>query len=149
MLKKLIHNKISIIYIILILVGFVSVRLFEDVLFYDPLLNYYKQDFQNLNLPELNNFKIALHFTFRYFLNSILSVLLLWILFTDRRLLNFSSFLYLILFFFLIVTFFFVLYFYANNGKLILFYIRRFIIQPIFILLFIPGFWYQNRTIHK
>ena len=146
MLQNILSNKISILYILLIAICFVCIRAFENIIFYDPLLSYYKRDFYNINLPELNNFKIALHFTYRYLLNSILSVALLWLLFKDESLVNFSVFLYLVLFVILIASFFFVLQFYANNGKMTLFYIRRFIIQPIFIIIFIPGFWFQKRT---
>ncbi|WP_256387090.1 exosortase F system-associated protein [Flavobacterium sp. 140616W15] len=42
------------------------------------------------------------------------------------------------------MTFSGVVYFYANHNNLMLFYVRRFLIQPIFILLFIPGFYYQK-----
>lgn len=149
MLKIRVRNKISILYTALLLTGFVCIRLFEDVLFYDPFLNYYRHDFQNINLPELNDFKIALHFTLRYFLNAILSVVLLWVLFKDKSLINFSSFLYLLLFLCLLLTFFFVLFYCGNSGKMGLFYIRRFLIQPLFIIIFIPAFWYQKSGFHK
>ena len=146
MLQKITQNKTSVVYIILILFGFISIRLFENVLFYDPLLHYYKQQFQNLNFPELNTFKLALHYTLRYFLNSLLSIALLWVLFKDKSLVNFSLFLYIILFLLLSMSFFFVLYYYGNDQKMTLFYIRRFIIQPLFVLIFIPGFWYQKKA---
>lgn len=145
MLQKVLSNKTSSFHILLILMCFISIRAFENHLFYDPLLNFYKQNFQNLRFPEINNFKLALHFTLRYVLNSILSVLLLWILFKDISLINFSIFLYLFLFIILLSSFFYVMRFYSNEGKMILFYIRRFIIQPIFIMLFIPAFWYQKK----
>ena len=149
MLQKIVQNKTSVVYIILLLIGFISIRVFENVLFYDPLLHYYKQQFQNLNIPELHNFKLTLSYTFRYFLNSVLSITLLWVLFKDSSLVNFSLFLFIILFLLLVMSFFIVLYFYGNEQKMILFYIRRFIIQPIFILIFIPGFWYQKKAVRK
>ncbi|NBU81103.1 MAG: exosortase F system-associated protein, partial [Flavobacteriaceae bacterium] len=45
----------------------------------------------------------------------------------------------------LMISFVFVLTFFAEESKMTLFYIRRFLIQPIFILLFIPGFYYQKK----
>ena len=146
MLQKIVQNKISVLYIILIVMAFISIRVFENVLFYDPLLHYYKQQFQTLNIPEIDNLKMVLAYTLRYFFNSFLSIALLWVLFKDTGLVNFSIFLYLLLFLLLVMSFFIVLYFYGNEQKMILFYIRRFIIQPIFILIFIPGFWYQKKA---
>jgi exosortase F-associated protein len=46
----------------------------------------------------------------------------------------------------LMISFFFVLNFFGEQSKMILFYIRRFIIQPIFLLLFIPAFYYQKKV---
>ena len=149
MIKKLVQNKSTVLYIVFILLGFVCIRFFEDLLFYDPLLKYYKQEFQNINLPEMDVFKMGLHFTFRYLLNSILSLLLLWTIFHDKNLIHFSTVLYVILLFLLIIAFYLTLFFYASSAKMVLFYIRRFLIQPIFILLFIPAFWYQKIVTHK
>jgi exosortase F-associated protein len=43
----------------------------------------------------------------------------------------------------LMISFIFILTFFGEENKMTLFYIRRFLIQPIFILLFIPAFYYQ------
>lgn len=149
MLLKLLQNKKSALYIVLLLVLFVAIRAFESVLFYDPLLIYYKLDFQNCAFPAVDNLKLILNLAFRYFLNAVLSVLLLWVLFKDKSLVRFTSVLFIILLLFLLLLFLSVLYLDANNSKMLLFYIRRFIIQPIFILIFIPAFWYQKNNNHK
>ena len=60
MLQNILNNKISIVYILFIAICFVCIRAFEDLIFYDPLLSYYKRDFHTINLPTLNNFKIAI-----------------------------------------------------------------------------------------
>ncbi|MBF2082162.1 exosortase F system-associated protein, partial [Flavobacterium psychrophilum] len=46
----------------------------------------------------------------------------------------------------LMIGFYIVLNFFDESQKTILFYIRRFIIQPIFILLFIPAFYFQKKS---
>jgi exosortase F-associated protein len=63
----------------------------------------------------------------------------------DGKMVKFSILLYMILGSILMISFFFVLNFFGEESKMTLFYIRRFIIQPIFILLFIPAFYYQKQ----
>lgn len=145
MLKKLFKNKLKIAFGILLVVLLIGVRAFETQLFYDPFLSYFKQEYVNLPFPELNNFKLALHLSFRYFLNSIISLALLWVLFRDKEMIAFAGFLYLIFFVLLLLIFFVVLHLYGEQSKMLLFYIRRFLIQPLFILLFIPAFYFQNQ----
>jgi exosortase F-associated protein len=74
----------------------------------------------------------------------VISLGLLYVLFDDRKIVKFSIFLFMLLGSILLISFFFVLTFFAEESKMTLFYIRRFLIQPIFILLFIPGFYYQK-----
>jgi len=58
---------------------------------------------------------------------------------------QFVSVLYVFFFLILIGLFFSMLYFYEEHNNLILFYVRRFLIQPIFVILFIPAFYYQKQ----
>lgn len=138
-------SQLKLVWIFIIILLLVLVRVFEDVLFYDPFLSYYKKQFVNLSFPKVNLFQLSFGLTLRFFLNSLLSITLLWVVFKDRGMINFVVFLYLGLFFLLLLAFFFVYHFYAEDGKMALFYIRRFLIQPIFILLFLPGFYYQKK----
>jgi exosortase F-associated protein len=84
--------------------------------------------------------------SFRYLLNSIVSIVFIQIAFKDLSFTKFASILFGILFIILIIAFYGVLVFYANENKMELFYIRRFLIQPLFLLLFIPGYLIQKRT---
>ncbi|MET0759948.1 MAG: exosortase F system-associated protein [Flavobacterium sp.] len=124
----------------------VLVRAYENTLFYDPFLNYFKMDYTNLSLPEIDNVQLFFGLFFRYFLNTILSLAIIYILFKDFELTKFASVLYLVFFIILVTAFFFVLSFYGEESKMTLFYIRRFLIQPIFLLLFIPAFFYQKQN---
>jgi len=81
-------------------------------------------------------------------LNSLLSLALLYVIFEDRDILQFSGLLFVAFFVLLILALFCVLSF-QNQNYLLLFYVRRFLIQPIFILLFIPGFYYQKIKSNK
>ncbi|MDR7208278.1 exosortase F system-associated membrane protein [Flavobacterium piscis] len=148
MLNKLIQHKFKIIITILIVLCFGLVRAFEKELFYDPFLEYFESDFQNLPLPSLSAFNFFLSLLFRFGLNTILSLVLIYTLFQDVDILRFSVYLYL---FFLILFFgmFFLILNYYSDGSWLLFYVRRFIIQPLFVLLFIPAFYYQQQNLKK
>ena len=145
MLKKLLNHKLRIVLIIILVLFLILIRAFEDTLFYDPFLNYFKGDYSNLPLPKTDTFYLFLGLLFRSSLNSILSLAIIYIIFKDFELTKFSVILYLFFFIILVIAFFYVLSFYGETNKMALFYIRRFLIQPILLLLFIPAFFYQKQ----
>lgn len=144
MLKNILKNKTDSVFVVLIFLSLVAIRMYEDTIFYDPFLNYFKINYVNLPLPNYSVVKLFFSLGFRYYLNSILSIGLLYLIFKDAKIIKFSIFLYLMLGSFLMIGFFFTLKFYGVQGKMELFYMRRFIIQPIFLILFIPAFYYQK-----
>lgn len=133
---------------IFVVLCFGLIRTFESELFYDPFLEYFELDFKNLPFPKVDVFKLFFGLFLRYFLNTILSLILIYALFRDREILKFSTFLYLFFFVILFVLFFAILNYFPDANWL-LFYVRRFIIQPIFVLLFIPAFYYQQLNFKK
>lgn len=137
--------KNKIIYSVIILLLLVAIRAFEDTIFYDPFLSYFQQEYAHLPFPQFHIVKLFLSLGFRYYLNSVLSIALIYVLFKDKKFAKFSLLLYMILGSILLISFFFVLNFFGEESKMTLFYIRRFIIQPIFLILFIPAFYYQKR----
>lgn len=141
----MLKNKKITAYIVLIVLILIIIRTFEQIIFYDPFLTYFKQEYAHLPFPQINTVKLFFSLGFRYYINSVLSILLLYVLFKDRGFIKFSVLLYMILGSILMISFFFVLEFFGEESKMTLFYIRRFIIQPIFLLLFIPAFYYQKR----
>ena len=146
MLKKLLNNKFRIL-ILIVLVSFLAIiRIVEKSIFYDPLLNYFKSDYTNFPLPLIDNFKLFYGLFFRYSLNTIVSITIIYVAFKDFGLVKFATILYLIFFVILTAIFFFVLSFYGEENKMTLFYIRRFLIQPLLLLLFIPGFYIQKQS---
>jgi exosortase F-associated protein len=144
--QQILNHKLRIVFTIPVVLLLILIRGYEDILFYDPFLNYYKTDFYNLPLPKLDALGLFFGLVFRYFLNTILSLGIIFILFRDIQAVKFSSFLYAIFFVVLIITLYFTLYFFDEPNKMTLFYIRRFLIQPIFLLLFLPAFYYQFQT---
>lgn len=134
--------------VVLVLLLF-GVRAFESQLFYDPFLWYFKNDYLNKPLPDFDSGDLFFGMTFRYFVNSVLSLGIIYVLFPDSRLLRFTSVLYVVLFVLLIAVFFGLLYASSGGLNFILFYVRRFLIQPLFLLLFVPAFYYQQRLSKK
>ena len=137
MLRELIKNKRRLFFIGLALLGLILVRAFEDNLFYDPFLSFFKTDYQNKPLPDLNCYLLFGNLLLRYALNTFFSLIIIRLLFNERNLMLFSGYLFIFLFVILVIVFF---------DYLILFYIRRFLIQPLFLVLFIPAFYYQQLT---
>ena len=135
MLKKLLQNKKRIFFIGLALLGLILVRSFEGELFYDP---------QNKLLPHLNCYLLFGNLLLRYGINTFFSLIIIRLLFDERKLMVFSGYLFLVLFVILVIVFFGLIYFSKEPDYLILFYIRRFLIQPLFLVLFIPAFYYQQ-----
>ena len=145
MLQQLLQNKKKVAQVSFLVLLLILIRAFENTLFYDPFLNYFKSEYANLPFPEISVVKLFLSLGFRFYLNSVISLFLLYVIFNDGKMVKFSILLYMILGSILMISFFFVLNFFGEESKMTLFYIRRFIIQPIFILLFIPAFYYQKK----
>lgn len=132
--------------IVLFVVGLILIRTYEDLLFYDPFLSYFKLDYHNLSLPEVDCLKFFFGLLFRYFGNAIFSLSIIYVLFKDFELTKFASLLYFVFFVILVMVLFLVLLQGDQANKMAVFYIRRFLIQPLFLLLFIPAFFYQKQN---
>jgi len=145
MLQALFKNKSKIGWAFFLILLLVLIRAFEERLFYDPLLEYFKTVNSHLPLPKINIFKLFFSLGMRFYVNSMISLFLLYVLFKDTQIVKFTAFLYMVLGSILMISFIFILVFFGEENKMTLFYIRRFLIQPIFILLFIPAFYYQKQ----
>jgi exosortase F-associated protein len=146
MLQLLLKNKSTVLWSLFLIGQLVGIRLFEDQLFYDPFLAYFKSEFTHAKLPQFNVFKLFFSLGMRFYLNTVISLFLLYVIFKDTKIVKFSILLYMILGSILLISFLFVLNFFGEENKMALFYLRRFLIQPIFILLFIPAFYYQKQV---
>lgn len=142
----MLKNKSKIFFLLILILLLIAIRAFENTIFYDPFLIYFKEEYAHLPFPEINIIKLFISLGFRYYLNSIISLGILYLIFKDSKIIKFSTLLYMIFGSILMISFFFVLNFFGEQSKMILFYIRRFIIQPIFLLLFIPAFYYQKKV---
>jgi exosortase F-associated protein len=146
MLQLLLKNKSKVFWSLFLIGLLICIRLFEDNLFYDPFLAYFKSEYAHAKLPQFNVFKLFFSLGMRFYFNSVISLFLLYVIFKDTKIVKFSMLLYMILGSILMISFIFVLTFFGEENKMTLFYLRRFLIQPIFILLFIPAFYYQKQV---
>jgi len=146
MLNKVLQNKKTVFILIFLVASLAGVRAFEKQLFYDPFLIYFEGDYLNWPLPEFNAFRLFLSLLFRFALNTLISLGIIYFLFKEIEMVKFAAFLYVFFFVILIGTYFFILYFYGSQNNLVLFYVRRFLIQPLFVILFIPAFYYQKQN---
>ncbi|MBW4359750.1 exosortase F system-associated membrane protein [Flavobacterium taihuense] len=144
MLNKILRNKRSYSIISVLISLLVGIRAFEGHLFYDPFLVYFEGDYLKMPLPDFNASKLFLGLSLRFFLNTILSLGVLYTIFKDKEMIQFAALLYFFFFLILIIGFFLIPHFYANQNNLLLFYVRRFLIQPLFLIILIPAFYYQK-----
>lgn len=145
MLRNLLDHKWRVLGVLALVALLVMVRALEETLFYDPLLDYYKRDFTALPWPEMDLAKLGIGLTFRYAVNALLSVGIIFLIFKNQSLVRFTALLYVLFFVVLLAAFFASMVFFPDD-KMQLFYIRRFLIQPILLLLFVPAFYFQQRT---
>ena len=131
---------------LLLVIGFVAVRAFESRLFYDPFLAYFKADFSSVPYPLVDESRLLLNYFLRYGLNSALSLALIQVVFRNRDVTIFAGVLYAIFFVVFLVGFILVWKDAFGEQKMALFYVRRFLIQPLLILLFLPAFYVQLRS---
>lgn len=145
MIRKMLKNKTTVLIVVFALILLACIRAFESELFYDPFISFFKSEFYHKQLPFFFQDKLFLNLLFRYLLNSAISLVIIYFLFKEKQLLKLSFYLYTVLFLILIVIFFGYLNYTKNPDFMILFYIRRFLIQPLLLVLFIPAFYYQKK----
>src|SRR5690554_2424542 len=139
------RRKLKIFGILIFVSLLVLIRGFEEQLFYDPLLQFFKRNYKTMPLPDMDIVKLHVGVAFRYLLNTLLSLAILWLAFWNKEIIKISIYLYIILFVLFFVAFGFIV---ADSGEggdhLLLFYIRRFLIHPLFLLILIPAFYFQK-----
>jgi len=125
----------------------VLVRAFGPKIFYDPFIAYFKNDYLDTSIPDYNNLKLWASIFFRYALNAIISLAIIYVAFQKRGLVRFSVKFYMAAFVVLGALYFILLQFEMMNGHLFTFYVRRFLIHPIFVLILLPAFYYQKKLV--
>ncbi|WP_411811469.1 exosortase F system-associated membrane protein [Chryseobacterium scophthalmum] len=125
--------------------GLVSVRILEDQIFYDPFLNYFHEADYQIAFPHFAWGKLIISHVFRFALNLFFSCIIIHFLFKNKEWTIQGAILILIIF---AITFPIYLYCISDKfeiGRLFSFYMRRFVIQPLILLLIIPLFYYRKQ----
>ena len=130
--------------IFLLFLALVAIRGFENVLFYDPYLTFFENDYLYIDNPRREVAKLVLFTTLRYSLNTLASLGILLLFFKDKSIIKFSVIFYVVAYVLLMIPF---LYFVINPKQedyYLFFNIRRFLIQPILLILLLPAFYYHK-----
>jgi|SRR5690606_4512796 len=122
----------------------ILVRRFETELFYDPFLEFFKGDFLNNDYPQYDLTKIILSIFSRYFLNTFISILIIGLIFWNKKYMLFSTYVFIGFFLILLPIYVYFVETEFSFGENFGFYIRRFLIQPVLLLILIPAFYYQQ-----
>ncbi len=122
----------------------VLIRVFENELFYDPYLTFFQNDYLYIDSPRREVFKLTAFTSLRYILNTMISLAILYVVYKDISIIKFSSLVYTFSF---VVLIFIYLYFVVNPKQeqyYLFFNMRRFLIQPIILLVLLPAFYYYK-----
>jgi exosortase F-associated protein len=125
--------------------GLISVRLLEDRLFYDPFLNYFQEANKNFAFPEFEWGKLIVGHLFRFILNLFFSCLVIHFLFKNKQWTLQGALLIAIIFAITFPIYLYCIYDRFDIGYLFSFYMRRFVIQPLILLLIVPMFYYRKQ----
>ncbi|WP_426275483.1 exosortase F system-associated membrane protein [Chryseobacterium sp. S-02] len=129
--------------------GLISVRMLEDRLFYDPFLDYFHEAIKNIIFPSFEWGKLILGYLFRFVLNLLFSCLIIQWLFKNKEWTIQGAILIMIIFVITFPIYLYCIYTQFEIGYLFSFYMRRFVIQPLVLLLIIPLFYYRKQMMMK
>lgn len=135
--------------VIIGLAGLIGVRSVESELFYDPFLAFFKSADKQTLFPSFEWMPLIFNYIFRFLLNAFFSVLIIHFLFLNKKW-TLQGFVLILLVF--AVTLPIYLYCISTEfeiGYLFSFYMRRFVIQPLILLLIIPLFYYRKAQLEK
>ena len=121
--------------IALLFLALVLVRAIAPNLFYDPFIDYFRNDYLSQPIPAFSGRKLLLHMAFRYALNSLISLGILYFAFLNKDLIKFSLKFFILAFVVLATVYFIILKGELANGYLFAFYVRRFLIHPLFVMI--------------
>jgi len=125
------------------------IRAYETELFYDPLIVYFQNDYLYKPIPEIDTWKLTVDLLFRYSLNSLVTIGIIYMIFKKKKYVKFAGFMLMVSFMIMIVIFSLLLRTQFESGYLFPFYIRRFIVHPIFLLILLPAFYYYRRSVRR
>ena len=126
--------------------GLISVRMVEDQIFYDPFQAFFHLANKHAPFPDFKWMPLILNYFFRFGLNLILSAAVIYFIFKNKKWTLQAVVLMLIVFAITFPLYLYCIYTKFDIGYLFSFYMRRFVIQPLILLLIIPLFYYRKHV---
>lgn len=148
-MEKRIKRRYRIVEIGLLTLLLAAIRFFEQDIFYDPLIVFFKSDYLLGIIPPMDMAKLMINLSLRYALNTIISLAIIYLCFRDLGILKFSVILYAVLYVLATSLFIFLVLNIEREHYLALFYVRRFLIHPLFLLILLPAFYYYRLRDYK
>jgi len=130
-------------------IGLIAIRGVEDRIFYDPFLDYFKSADHSAAFPEFVWGKLILSYLFRFALNAFFSLWIIHFLFQNNEWTKQALVLIALVFVIIFPIYLYCIYDRIQFGYLFSFYVRRFVIQPLTLLLIIPLFYYRKKIIEN
>jgi exosortase F-associated protein len=131
--------------VILGICGLIGVRVVENTIFYDPFLSYFQEGIKNISFPVFEWGKLIGGHLFRFVLNLFFSCLIIQGLFKNKHWTMQGALMMVIVFAIAFPIYLFCIQNKFEIGYLFSFYMRRFVIQPLIILLIVPMFYYRKQ----
>ena len=140
---------LRILLVILGIFGLIGVRMVEESLFYDPFLNYFHAADKNAQFPDFAWAKLIINYIFRFSLNLILSAFVVHLVFKNKEWTMQAIVLMVLVFAITFPIYLYCIHTKFEIGYLFSFYMRRFVIQPLTLLLIIPLFYYRKQLLKR
>jgi exosortase F-associated protein len=137
-------NLVKYISLFVLFVFLVLIRVFETELFYDPYLLFFKNDYLHMDFPRREILKLTLYTTLRYVLNTIFSLGIIYLFFRDKSIVKFSVLIYSVAYIILVSLFLYFVIDPRQEDYYLFFNFRRFLIQPLLLLILLPAFYYNK-----
>lgn len=137
-------KKLKWIVVVLGVFGLIGVRVLEDRLFYDPFLAYFHDANIHAPFPDLDWGKLVVDYLLRFGLNTFFSVIIIQFIFLKKQWTIQALVMLLLVFAVTFPVYLLCIKDKFEIGYLFSFYVRRFVIQPILILLIVPLFYYRR-----
>jgi len=138
---------VTILVVFLLIVALVGVRVIGSHIFYDPLIHFFHSaSYQSTPLPEMNMWMFSISLFFRFVLNTVITLALIWTIFKKQELIKLTVVLYAFVFVILGSVLIWLVNFADFDQYRYLFYVRRILIHPVLTLILIPAFLYNERV---
>ncbi|MDT8347444.1 MAG: exosortase F system-associated protein [Flavobacteriaceae bacterium] len=121
--------------------AFAAVRYFEHYIFYDPFIDFFKTQYQALAFPEVDLYALLISVSFRFFLNAIIGLVFIKILFLKPVYVKAATLVYLVAYLVFMLAYFLLVK--NQSDYFFLFYVRKFLIHPILLLILLPAIFFN------